>query len=363
MTLHKIENRRWYVLTTHDPEDSEKQLFRAFEERIANNRPICQTFIPYQYLQRRIAQKASDKELTSSNNIIRSALRRYIFALADESMLVAFLAEGWNMMHHNRIQFFRNHDGQNAYVLPGAMNAFMTMLADKHLDFDLVPAFENLQKGEPIRFRNNTFEGRTFYVIESRSTNRGNVVTVGVDLVSSALQIKVYDVHSEDIIYLNEATSTKAKNSDLIKRNSAILLSILARRINKKEDKASRLKDAHDLDAMFISRFRHFDENQQAAHRRFLAQVLVCACLRHDPESKETYTSHLLAQLSEINTLPESKAATDVRARIHAALFLATGIPEYRAAARDYVRKHNPKSESLQTLIRLISKREALKNI
>ncbi len=363
MTEQKIDNRRWYVLTTRDPEDSEKQLFQAFEKRIANNQPICQTFIPYQFLQRRTSQKFSDKELVSSNNIVRSALRRYIFVQAEESMLVAFLAEDWNMMHHNRIQFLRNRDNQAVFVPNEPMNAFMEMLADRNLDFELTPAFENLQKGDPIRFRNNAFEGRTFYVIDSRSSSKGNVVTVGVDLVSHALQIHVYDVHDEDIIYLNEATKSSAKNNDLIKRNSAILLAILSRRINMKEDEASRLKDAHDLDAIFMSRFRHFEKNQHAAYRRFLAQILVCACLRHDSESKETYTSHLLAQLSEINTLPESKAATDVRARIHAALFLATGKPEYRAAARDYVRDHNPKSESLQALIRLISKREALKSI
>ena len=52
-----------------------------------------------------------------------------------------------------------------------------------------------------------------------------------------------------------------------------------------------------------------------------------------------------------------------MRARIHAVLFLATADPAYRAMARDYVRTHAPKSDKLRTLVKLISKREALKSV
>ena len=80
-------------------------------------------------------------------------------------------------------------------------------------------------------------------------------------------------------------------------------------------------------------------------------------------DGRAEYTEQLLSELSEINRLSESKAATDVRARIHAVLFLATADPAYRAMARDYVRTHAPKSDKLRTLVKLISKREALKSV
>ena len=175
--------------------------------------------------------------------------------------------------------------------------------------------------------------------------------------------MRVYDVRDEDIIHLDDEYQKYAKNNELIKRNQTQLLSIMSRRINRKETEETRMADALTLNTMYATRFRHFDETEKAANRHFLAQMLLCACLRRDKDGQEEYTELLLSELSEINKLSESKAATDVRARIHAVLFIATGDPAYRGMARDYIRNHAPKSDKLKTLVRLISKRSALKTI
>lgn len=360
-----------------NPVDSEKQIHRANMQRIDQQKSSIQCFIPFQFLKRRKAHtlpgdddqgqeqiaNPQGRHAVSENNAARSALRRYIFLWASEPEMVSFLNEEWNRNHYNRIHIYRDRDRKLVYVPQKIMLAFMKTLADIELNFELTPTLTDLRKGEPVRFRNNAFEGRVLYVIDSRRTSKGNVVTVAFDLVKDSLQIKVYDVHDEDIIHLDDAFTKYAKNNDLIKRNQNLLLPILSRRINHKEDDKSRLQDAHTLDNIFVTRFRHFDEAEKASYRRFLAQILVCACLRHDDESVSTYTRLVLTELEAIDHHGESKAATDVRARIHAALFLATGEPKYRGMARDYVRDHNPKSEPLKTLVRLISKRKARESV
>ena len=388
MTDRKTEQRHWYVLTSFDPKDSEEQLRRENLKREDCEAAAFQFVVPAQLLKRRVSHElpvdsetdtasVNEQEADSSacfddpksrlavrqNNEIRSALRRYLFIYGKESELALFLEGDWNKYHHNRIQFFFDRSHSRTYVPRTTMAEFVKMLADKRLSFELTAASGELRKGEPVRFRNHAFEGRTVYVVESRRTKNGNVVTVELDLIKNALKMKVYDVRDEDIIHLNDEHLKYAKNNELIKRNQTQLLAILSRRINKKETEETRMADALTLNTMYATRFRHFDETEKAAYRHFLAQMLLCALLRRDKDGQEEYTEQLLCELSEINKLSESKAATDVRARIHTVLFLATAAPAYRGEARDYVRNHAPKSDKLKTLVRLISKRDALKTI
>lgn len=384
MPIQEKESRHWFVLTTFDPKDSEEQLCRENVRRDDAGLSVFKFVVPTQLLKRRVSREwsedfdyvACDGDLESSdvvdprnrqavrqNNEIRSALRRYIFMFGKESEITMFLDGDWNKFHHNRIQFFYDGERNRSYVAQKAMAEFVKMLADKRLSFELSPALDNLRKGEPIRFRNNAFAGRTAYVVESHHTKNGHVVTVELDLIGNKLRMKVHNVRSEDIIYLDGERTKYARNNELIKSNQKKLLAILRRRINKKETEESRIDDIQALNTIYATRFRRFEEAETVAYRHFIAQMLICVCLLHDRDEVAAYTDKVMAELAEIDKQSESKAATDVRARLHVALFLATGKPEYRANARVYVREHQPKSDNLKSLVRLISKRQALKSV
>ena len=372
------ELRHWFVLTTFDPKDSEEQLRRENVKRDDAGLSVFKCVVPAQLLKRRVSREWAgeqdddslditdprNRQAVRQNNEIRSALRRYIFLFGRESEIVKFLDGDWNKYHHNRIQFFYDSERKRSFVAQKTMDEFVKMLADKRLSFELSPALDNLRKGEPIRFRNNVFAGKTAYVVESRHTKNGHVVTVELDLIGNTLRMKVHNVRGEDIIHLDDGEHTKyAKNNELIKSNQKKLLAILRRRINKKETEESRMDDMLTLNTIYATRFRCFEEAETVAYRHFIAQMLICVCLLHDQDEITAYTDKVMAELAEINKQSESKAATDVRARLHAALFLATGKPEYRAHARAYIRDHQPKSDNLKSLVRLISKRQALKAV
>lgn len=384
MPVQRKELRHWFVLTTFDPKDSEKQLQRENLRRDDAGVSALRFVVPAQFLKRRVIQTLPDdqddfvsdaecgstesvnprnRQAVRQNNEIRSALRRYIFMFGKESEIDRFLDGDWNKYHHNRIQFFYDVEKKRAYVPQKTMDEFIKMLADKRLSFELSPALGDLQKGEPIQFRNNAFAGRTAYVVESHRTKKGNVVTVELDLIGNTLRMKVSNVRDEDIIHLDGERTKYAKNNELIKSNQKKLLAILRRRINKKETEESRMDDMLALNTIYATRFRYFDESETVAYRHFIAQMLICVCLLHDHDETAAYVGRALAELAEIDKLSKSKAATDVRTRLHVALFLATGNPEYRALARTYIREHQPKSDNLKSLVRLISKRHALKSV
>lgn len=373
----RVEQPHWYVLTTFDPMDAEEKLRRENLRREDCGASAFRFIVPAQLLKHRVkrelpeddnpeatnAENPLSRNAVSQNNAIRSALRRYIFIYGKESELVLFIGNEWNKHQRNRIHFFCNLSRSRCFVPKKEMAEFVRMLADKRLSFELSSSYGDLRKGEPVRFRNHAFEGHTVYVVESRRTKTGTVVTVELDLVKNALRMKVYDVRDEDIIRMDDEHQRYARNCDLIKRNQTSLLAIMRRRINRKETEETRMDDAQTLNTIYATRFRHFDEQEKAGYRHFLVQMLLCACLMHNEEGRTEYTEQILAELSEINNLSESKAATAVRTRIHAALFIATGDPSYRAMARDFIRDRAPKSDNLKTLVKLISKREARKAI
>ncbi|MCH5311265.1 MAG: hypothetical protein J1E57_04830 [Prevotella sp.] len=383
MPVQTNELRHWFVLTTLDPLDSEQQIRRENIGRESEGLSAFKFVVPAQLLKRRVShdlpedcediasngkdyQNIADprnRESVRQNNEIRSALRHYLFIFGRESEISCFLDGDWNKFHHNRIQFFYDSERKRPYVSQKTMDEFVRMLADKRLSFELSPALDTLQKGEPIRFRNNAFAGRTAYVVESRRTKDGNVVTVELDLIGNVLRLKVQNVSDSDIIHLDTERTKYAKNNELIKSNQKKLLAILRRRINMKETEQSRMDDMQTLNTIYATRFRSFDDNETTSYRHFIAQILICVCLLHYRDEISAYTAKALAELTEIDKQSESKAATDVRTRLHIALFLATGKPEYRANARAYIRDHQPKSENLKTLVRLISKRQTLKII
>lgn len=380
MPVQIKEPRHWFVLTTFDPKDSEEQLRRENIRRNDTGEPVLKYVVPTQLLKRRVSHELPEeqgdagrdtpdmsdprsRQLVRQNNEIRSALRRYIFIFGRESEIERFLSSDWNRYHHNRIQFFYDSERKRSYVAQRTMDEFVRMLADKRLSFELSPALDNLRTGEPIRFRNNAFAGRTAYVVDSRRTRNGNVVTVELDLIGNRLRLKVHHVRDEDIIFLDGERTRYAKNNELIKSHQRKLLAILRRRVNRKETEASRMDDQLTLNTIYATRFRRFDESETVAYRHFIAQILICVSLLHDHDEMAAYTAKAMAELEAIGRQSESKAATDVRSRLHIALFLATGKPEYRALARTYVREHQPKSDHLRSLVRLISKRHALKSI
>lgn len=291
------------------------------------------------------------------SNQIRAALHRYIFVCADEDELAATLRKPWNIAEQ-RLQFFHDRQGRRVTIPTDEMDLFMQACADERLNFEIFPSLDEVEIGEEVRLTTTPFSGRNVKILAKRHTSKGTRLTVEVQLFNTPISVRLHDIKDEDLQYTKvDDRKQQSRDSKLVTGFQRQLIDILSRRINDKETPESRIADAATLDHIYHFRHHHIDSD--VLGRRFLAVMLICAHLRHDAEGTTQCREAVQQELDLLNTRSESRAATDVRAYLQLALYLATGNPQFRTDAKQYVREHNPKSEELRRLISLLCRREA----
>ena len=360
-TLQTDDQLRWYVLTTLSPQQTEDRLQAENAARIAqgDNRGAMQYFIPYLFLKRRAGKGASlrpgsdpsiprSQEEVWANNETGSALRRYIFLRAQVGELTDFLGGDWNRWGDNRVQCYYDRNRHRVTIPDRMMEKFIDACCDLQLRFELVPSIEGLSPDEEVLLNATPFRGERARVLSVESTSQGPRLTLGLRIFSGAMVLRLKNIGENDIIrHPDEAVVA----DDSHRR----LLSILDRRVSGKQTDEERANDLEALDSLFNYRYHHFAS--PSARRHHLALMLLCAHLRKDKPGESELTDAALAELESINSRRKDKAATDVRAYLHSALYLATGNAGYREEAKAYVRDHEPKSLALRRLVRLIRKK------
>lgn len=353
------QEQSWYLLSSSNPRYSEEQLVKENLRRKEAGITVFEYFVPYQFLQRRQpgdqpSTLTLHSEPSAESNQIRAALRRYVFIRTSESDLVAMLHSAWNLVEH-RLQCFRTKQGQRVRISQGEMQVFQQACADERLKFEIWPAIDDVEENEEVMLLSTPFSGQRVRILKKHRTQNGIRLTVSVNIFSETLSVRLFNVKNEDVQYIGDSPKRKvSKESALVSKFQHDLLDILSRRVNRKETEASARADAKTLDNIYAFRSRPIVS--EVLGRRFLAMMLICAHLRHDVRGCSELVSRVNAELEAINARSESRAATDVRAYLHVALYLATGQPQYRAAAKSYVREHNPKSDDLRRFVSLISK-------
>ena len=353
------------MLTSRNPKDTELRLQLENNARTANQLPPFRFFVPYQFLQRHQPDSktsAIDSTATGEHsNQIRAALHRYIFVCADEDELAAILRKPWNIAEQ-RLQFFHDRQGCRVTIPADEMDRFMQACADERLNFEIFPSLDEVEIGEEVRLITTPFSGRNVKIVAKRHTSNGTRLTVEVQLFNTPISVRLHDIKDEDLQYTKvNDRKQQSRDSKLVTGFQRQLIDILSRRINDKETPESRLADAATLD--HISHFHGHQFTSDPLRRRFLAMILICAHLRQDAEATASLLQTVQQELDLLNARPESRAATDVRAYLHLALYLATANPQYRADAKQYVRDNNPKSEDLRRLLSLLCRREATRVI
>lgn len=359
------DSLRWYVLTTLSPKQAEQQLITTNEERAlaTDGRQIFQYFIPYLFLKRRIGYETTSdlnenddvaprsKAQARANNEARSALRRFIFVRAREREITGYLSSDQNRWSPNRLQFYLDRQRRKVTVTDRMMSMFIEACSDMQLHFEMGSPVDDITTGEEVVLCSTPFRGEKAYVMEARHTDSGLRLTLGLNMFAGTMSLRLTDITESDILRTHEG-AVIIDDSHLIDNTQRQLLAILGRRVDGRQDEETRRQDNEVLDRLF--NYRYHSIPSPSARRHFLALQLICARLRHDTASQEELTRQALTELALINERPETKAATDVRAYLQAALYLSTGDPTYREAAKIYIRDHAPKSKALRRLVKLI---------
>ena len=340
---------KWYVLTTLDPKDSEEHLSSA----------TMPYFIPYQFLKRHStslphvsdATVPGSSTMVRANNEIRSILRRYVFVRSTEEQLSSFLHGDWNQYSNNRLQFFLDKARNKVTVHDSMMDRFMEACSDLRLRFEICTPLDDIETDEEVVLNTTPFRGERAKVLEVHHTPHGVDLTLGLQIFTGSIILRLTGVSERDIIRY-ESGNRKTDSRHLIDNMQRRLLQVLSRHVHGKHTPESLQRDHATLD--LLSSLRPPLAKKASSARHFLALQLICAYLRKDDITCRELSEKAETALSIIEAEGQQKAGSDVQAYLNVALYIATGNPAYREAAKSYVKERQPSSQALRRFVSLI---------
>ena len=362
----ETEKQLWYVMTHLEPKMIEQRLQEENTTRVAEGKAPFEFFIPYQFLKRRVANAAvadddtpypRSKTIVEANNEIRSTLREFVFIRANEEELKAFVSGDWNKYVRCRLQHYKDRNGINVTTHDAMMRKFIDTCILFRDRFEILPYAESVEQNDEVVLNTTPFRGEKARVLEVRHTRDGVSLTLGINLFSGTMLLRLPNVGRHDILPL-EGSTTDIADTHIVDNTQNRLLGILSRRVHRKGTEESDRQDAATLDQLY--HYRHHVIENDAARRHFLALMLITAHLRHDADGQKALVAEAEQELATINARGDSRASTDVRTFLWVALYIATGNPGYRNAAKTYVQQCDPKSEKLRSFVRLIRKRQKI---
>lgn len=344
-----MDTTPWFVLVASNPKQAELCLaMRNMEDEKNGRQRSFNTFVPYTFMESALYEEEKMVEKMS----LRSALHRYLFVQGDEGGLRE-LIRGWNATSDYRIFFLRDGSKKHAKISPADMEKLMKACGDDEAAFDIPVSMQDIQPGKFFSLANTPFEGKdTKYKIVSAKRKKGGVVQLQIELT-------LFNITFRRLFVTYTESTDDGRNASLVSSYQKKLLDILKRKVNDKETVVSKYEDEKTLKDIFED--RNLLMTDGAMHRHFLALMLICAQLLKDEKGKEELMKEVQKELAELSRQRESKAATDTRAYLHIALYIATKDAVYRELARTYVRKYQPKSLCLRQFVSTSSKREARK--
>lgn len=359
----------WFIMTTPDPQAIESLLLEENIRRESHHQPPFQYFVPYSFLKRRVADvnpednaeesqyfNPKNRADVAANNELRSALKRYIFIKAIPHELETLLQSSDFKDGYRSLWYYRNHDRQRVTVSPSVMERFIDACCDKRLQFEVWPAIENIEENDEVVLNITQFKGYKARVLEVHTSRQGEIsLTVGFHLFQGAMLLKLPHLRIQDLLFENKRANPATREANrykFIEDTQRRLFTILEHRRRAKQSAASIQKDAATLELLNTYRYRFFIS--PVMRRKFHGLMLLCSYLRGDKTDCQTLAAQVHRDIEEIDRQPEGKSAIDLRAFLHAILFITTGNEQSRAAALAYLTRHPKPTETHQRLMEMI---------
>lgn len=340
---------KWYVLTTNNPGRAKSYLeqWNVDVEDGTTQGTSIQSFIPYTFIDSQIYEQEKMKDKLS----IRSALYRYLF-VQGVTEDIENLIKGVNQSTADRMFFLKNGTDHYSTIKQEEMNKLTEVCSDGTISLQLPLKKDDLVAGKHIPLVGTPFEksDATYTIVDVKKKS---------GTLKLQIELHLFNITFNNLFVTVPDVSKGGSFAEVVASTQEKLVEIFIRRIKDKQTKADKQKDDQTLEELFEKRTLLMPSG--AMRRHFLALMLICAQLLHKDEEKTLLKQQVEKELAEIAKLRESKAATDTRAYLHIAMYIATRESTYREMAKTYIRDHNPRSPFLRKLVSTSSQRQALK--
>ena len=340
----------WYVLTTNNPKHAKEHLEQwniEMEDENKQEKSIA-SFIPCTFIDSTIYEPSAMPDKLS----IRSALYRYLFVQGDLDDISSLIYKV-NSGSKDRMFFLKNDANTKSTITQSDMDKMIVLCSKEEYSIELPLSVADLKEGNTISLTNTPFEKDTaVYKIVSVVPKKNGTYRVQIEL-------NLFNVTFKKLFVTLHDVSNDTRFGEIVGNAQKKLIDIFSRMVNDKQTEATKAEDQKTLRAIFEDRAMPFPPG--AMRRHFLALMLICAHLLGDTQEKTKQKELVEKELNDIAQLRESKAATDTRAYLHIAMYIATREAKYRENAKAYIREHNPSSPYLRRLVSTSAKRQALK--
>lgn len=341
----------WHVLTYFDTERFKVWLDIENKKRLDEGDYLFEPFYPYEFL-----SKGKDSATTA---VTPDDFQNLIF-LRGKGFDIDALITSWNRQYEYKL--FRYHDtnGCPATVPEREMKEFFENCTRYRGYFEVCAPVGEIVSLDRVEILSGPFMGHEADVVKASHVNGKVHLQLTIKVASGLLHVKMKDVKSSQVVRIDSDFSGMIPD-DFIERAQNKILSVYEHRVKvaMKKDGDKLTDKEKEADVRKLNQAFHYNlytvENK-SAHAHFRALMLICAYLRHDKYAVEQIKAEVLDLLSDMNQNSPSRVATDARAYLWIALYITTGDPSYRDAAKDYVRTHNPKSQKLRKFIYLMRK-------
>ena len=363
----------WFVMRHLDMKRFKAWLEVKNTERLDHDDAVIEPFYPYDYLKERkettqvvpltetekkfILSKARGRKVVvpKTKKVVAETQNDFqdiVFLKAQENDVRALVDDEWNKAFRVRLRYLIDPaTKQPAKVSNAVMDKFYANCIRYRGHFELCPPIDGIEKKDRVEIKKGVFSGHEAFVVNVRHSKGELHLDLAVQLVSGVMNIKMINVKPEDVLLLDK-NNVDAIREDFMEYIQDRLLKDYENRVKTRNDAQTRLKDAATLSRLFL--YNTYNVEGRAAKIHFKALMLICAHLRKDADSEQSMRNEALTLLADINSQSESKASTDIRTWLWIALYISTGDPSYRDAAKQYVQEKQPKSKKLCQFVRLM---------
>ena len=322
----------------------------AVPQRAESSKNVITTFYPYEFLRQRAVRAGQSEE--DSDAAFR-LFHHIIFIRTTKTDAARLVASKDNLDYPIRLRFYLDTDGHPAVVPDKMMDDFISACIRHHGTFRIIPPISGIEVMDKVRIEEGPFAGHEASVTKVHRSRGRITLDLSIPLVNGALNIRLEDVKRHQVAILGRDNSETIR-TDFIDYTQRHLLSILANRVNRIQDRERCRRDADMLNRLY--RYRSYQVDGDSANTHFLALMLICAHLCKDTTGETELTNQALERLAAINGKSESRANTDTRTYLWIALYIATSDTNYSRLAKQYVKEKQPKSPHLRRFVTLIRK-------
>ena len=363
--IRKDNKLHWFVMKCQSAEKVEAYIDQYNADAlVAADDKVEDLFIPSLAIKKRAVNRTANDATAPSdarrsidddvkNNEMRSVLRHFVFLYTRPSAFDRLdnhlSTQYWNVGPTHLVHY--NDGCRHAItVSPQKMNIFINGCLEYLERFEIHAKDAEISNGIEVTVRTGSFKDFKAEVYNVHYKADGIRFSIAIKFFANDRYIHIHNRRPEDVLLQDQ--ESPVFSTDFIDRIQTALLSILRRRVNKKETTESRKADASQLRQLYYLRHAMIDDQFRSV--QLDALMSVCASLMKNKQEKTKYNRIIKQRIKDIRSREADKKQLTALAYLLTALFVSTKDARYRTELKQIVQNELPQHEALREFLSLV---------